>query len=115
MTNEAPISGNVRLYYKGYSIQITCRDPQEEIKPLIEKMMQIADFADTHNCQPSWNDDTNKKAAQPTSGLTRPCPVHGDTMTERLSKKTGKPYFAHSTPEGLCFGKVKADEFGALS
>ena len=56
---DAPMSGNVRLYYKGYSIQITCRDADVEIKPLLEKMTQIVNFANSHNFTPSWNPDTN--------------------------------------------------------
>lgn len=37
------------------------------------------------------------------------CPSHGVQMKERVSKKTGKPYFSHSKKEGeewlICFGK----------
>ena len=45
------------------------------------------------------------KTAETGSGLTMPCKLHNVTMTERISKKTGNPYFAHKTEDGLCFGK----------
>jgi hypothetical protein len=42
----------------------------------------------------------------PAKGLTMPCQIHKTAMTERVGKN-GKPYFAHSNPNGsgLCFGK----------
>lgn len=40
------------------------------------------------------------------SNLGYNCPIHGERLTERLSKKTGKTYFAHELAEGgLCFGE----------
>lgn len=41
---------------------------------------------------------------QPASKLVGYCDIHDAKMTERISKRTGAPYFAHETAEGLCFG-----------
>jgi hypothetical protein len=57
----------------------------------------------------SDEDDDGEKAmartSEPASGLSMPCKIHNVQMTERISPKTGKPYFAHNTANGLCFGK----------
>ncbi len=39
-------------------------------------------------------------------GVSADCPVHGDKLIERISKKTGMPYWSHFMPDGsICFGK----------
>lgn len=41
------------------------------------------------------------------SGLTMPCKIHNVVMKEAVSKKTGRPFFAHRTEDGqICFGKA---------
>lgn len=48
---------------------------------------------------------TPVKTTAPVSGLSMPCSIHHVPMTERMSKKTNKPYFAHNLPDGtFCFG-----------
>lgn len=38
--------------------------------------------------------------------LSADCPVHGDKLIERISKKTGMPYWSHFMPDGsICFGR----------
>jgi hypothetical protein len=38
-------------------------------------------------------------------GLSADCPIHGDKLIERISKKTGMPYWSHFMPDGsICFG-----------
>lgn len=53
----------------------------------------------------SVSHSSTPKSAETGSGLTMPCKLHNVTMTERISPKTGNPYFAHKTTDGLCFGK----------
>lgn len=107
--NEAPISGNVKIYYKGYSIQLTCRNPEVSIEPLFQKMLKIVNEAEKHDCKPSWNDDTNKKVTQPAVvldyGLTSICKEHGVPMTQGFSQTKQKHYWYHDNAEGVrCFG-----------
>ena len=38
--------------------------------------------------------------------LTSNCRVHGDPMVQKVSAKTGNPYWSHKMPNGeLCFGR----------
>lgn len=38
--------------------------------------------------------------------LTTYCKLHGDPMVQKVSTKTGNPYWSHRMPNGeLCFGK----------
>lgn len=38
--------------------------------------------------------------------LTTVCRVHGDPMIQKISVKTGNPYWSHKMPNGdLCFGR----------
>lgn len=62
-------------------------------------------------CIPSEDDDGNAavpekpKESQPVSTLKMMCNIHNAEMNERISSKTGKPYFAHNLGNGsLCFG-----------
>lgn len=49
------------------------------------------------------------KPSQPVSDLTMLCRIHNKPMVERLSSKTGKPYFSHRNDDGtLCFGRPDA-------
>lgn len=49
---------------------------------------------------------TTISSTKPASGLTVHCSIHNVEMKEYISKKTGKPYFAHRDESGaICFGK----------
>lgn len=102
---ESPISGNVRGYYKGYSVQITCRDPERPLKPLLVKMMQVANFMDARGFKPSWNDETNEQVREEKPEAAGHCSIHNAPMEQKISKKTGNPYIGHWVKgEGMCFG-----------
>jgi len=111
---EASQSVTASLYYKGYSIMLTLRDPQVKLLPLLEKAMHIIDWAiEKGDFEPSWNTQTNKelKAVSPSekwlnenpplqrtpmppppNGLT--CAICQKPATERngVSKTTGRPW-----------------------
>ena len=87
---EAAMSANVRGYYKGFSIQITCRDPQVKVKPLLDKCVEIAEYMNNNGWKPSWNDTTNQANNKPKTvtseiGTTTvpTCPYHNKQMTLR--------------------------------
>ena len=42
---------------------------------------------------------------------TKACPIHGQSMTKRFAKESGKPYWAHNLPNSrkLCFGRPEAE------
>ncbi len=104
---EAPQSGNVTGYFNGFSIQITCRNPQIDLKPMVLKMKETAEYMSSLNFLPSWNETTNEALkiktavvapiatppANPgidlgisgTQGQGGTCPVHG----AKLVWKTG--------------------------
>lgn len=55
-------------------------------------------------------DEMNKSLTQPKNAiddeLTTECRVHGEPMYQKVSAKTGNPYWSHSMPSGgICFGK----------
>ncbi len=57
--------------------------------------------------QPAYDPKT---ATKPVSGLIAHCSIHDTDMQERVSKKTGQPYFSHIKDEGgHCFG-LKEDQ-----
>jgi hypothetical protein len=60
------------------------------------------DHSDSLPQKPSY---TTKNSSKPISDLTAHCSLHNAEMTERWSEKKQKPYFAHNTESGLCFGK----------
>ena len=87
--SEAPISVSSTVYYRGVSMIITKRDPEEKIKPLIESQIEMIDWMlDDKECKPSWNSQTNKEVEQENKDLGE-CPKCGAPM--KLSKQ-GKPY-----------------------
>lgn len=62
--NEAPLSVSSTMYYRGVSITITQRDPNEDIKPLLREELKTIDWMlDTMGALPSWNSETNKQVA----------------------------------------------------
>lgn len=124
---EAPMSGNIRGYYKGYSIQITARDSEVKVKPLLDKLIEMADYMDSVGFKPSWNEQTNKElqgtksTAWMNEGSTRlnepvrvpvqqpslaidECPVHNVKMFPKKGKY-GTFYSHLDTENGWCNGK----------
>lgn len=65
----------------------------------------IDSVASADEVNKAMGSDAVEEALSDDSGLTMKCKIHGEVMTERMSKK-GTPYFAHSTRHGLCFGKA---------
>jgi len=59
---ESTQSITVQFYYKGFSILLTKRDPEIEVKPLLINAMASIDWAINNDLQPSWNAETNKEA-----------------------------------------------------
>lgn len=57
---ESPQSITVQFYYKGFSILLTKRDPETEVKPLLEDAMTSIEWAIERGLQPSWNKATNE-------------------------------------------------------
>lgn len=131
VTIENPRSANVSMYYKGFSIQITIRDPKQKAFPLLEKMTRIVDYALSKGMKPSWNKLTNDEIAkdspevpqrplhEPTDGMddaldqaedltVHTCLVHNVAM----KKRTGQfgDFYSHGRkyPDGTfewCTGK----------
>ena len=70
---EAPQSGNVTGYFQGFSIQITCRNPAIDLKPLVKKMSETAIYMSSLGFLPSWNDQTNEAfKSKSTNGASIP-------------------------------------------
>ena len=117
---EARQSGNVTGYYKGHSIQITCRDPHIDLDPIITKMKEAADKMASLGFLPSWNSLTNETLKTQTPVLPLPveatpapdlmidgdkgqggvCLVHGTKLVWKTgtSKITNKPYAFWACP-----------------
>ena len=123
---ESPKSANVRGYYKGFSLQVTVRDENVTVQPLVEKMIQIIDYMEEKGFEPSWNTQTNKqvkteqdpdpdwirerdKELEPAEEVQpNYCAIHNLPMKERKGP-TGT-FFSHATqlPNGkwtYCSGK----------
>lgn len=99
--NEAPMSVNVTAYYKGFSMQVTQRSRDVDVKPLVTEQMELINWLIEQGCKPSWNDETNNKHGGSTSQQTTPpaevknvtCEVCGEAATERKgTTKAGKQY-----------------------
>lgn len=57
-----------------------------------------------------WEKAMGKKATKGRTVPTRLCKVHNVQMKQRISKRTGKPYFSHSRQDEngeweICFGR----------
>lgn len=130
---ESPQSVTVQFYYKGFSILLTKRDPEVEVKPLLENAMASIDWAITNNLQPSWNKQTNEEVLQPTQktihaeqalasgttdwknesvdGASKLCPIHNIAMKARTGQYG--TFYSHwlgkdqSGKSLYCNGKVK--------
>jgi hypothetical protein len=100
---EAPASCSFTIYYFGYKIQVTQRDVNKPILPLIKNAVAVIDsLRIIDGYKPSWADDTNSKAVvpqvnapkvQPIGGAPI-CGVHGVPMVWKsgIGKTSGKPY-----------------------
>ncbi len=60
---ESPQSVTVQYYYKGFSILLTKRDPDIEVKTLLKSAMDSIDWALGQGLMPSWNKQTNDEVA----------------------------------------------------
>jgi hypothetical protein len=103
---EAPVSINVRGYYKGFSVQITKRNAKGVIE--LEKIIQAVDNMIEKGFKPSWAEETNKKNGVGLDSLPSPkCPKCGAPMVKRTSKTTGNEFWGCSRyPE--CKGIIDA-------
>jgi len=85
---EAPVSINVRGYYKGFSVQITKRNAKGVVE--LEKIITAIDNMIKNGFKPSWNDDTNGKSSSTpkVEVKTKPCEQCGGTrkLVEGVSK-----------------------------
>lgn len=60
--SEAPRSMTLSVYYKGYSIMLTQRDPDTKLKPLLDNAIDIIKSLEADlDFQPSWNKQTNQE------------------------------------------------------
>ena len=98
--NEAPISGSIKGYYKGYSVQITNRDPSLNIEPLLDKAKWVVEWMEKNGFKPSWNEDTNTKVNPSTKwmGDGKKCPQCGVPFLVQKVAKDG-------TVTLLCYDK----------
>lgn len=78
-----------------YQVVIRTDDAQE----LIDALKQIKPFIQGIEGEILGNE------AHANPGITTLCAVHNASMTEAISKKTGKPYFSHRVDGKMCFGK----------
>lgn len=124
---ESPQSINITLYYKGFAMQVTKRDPDVSVIALITESMKGIDWAIAQGLKPSWNDETNKtalggqKSAQQANTeadwLEKPvegkmCPIHPNQEMKAREGKFGT-FYSHSLGKDTqgkwlyCNGKVK--------
>jgi hypothetical protein len=89
-SSESPQSANVVYYDRGFRVQVTVRDPNVIVQPLMAKMKLFVDHFVESGFKPSWNDDTNKK----TNGEPAlKCETCGAPAEKRSGVgKTGKPW-----------------------
>lgn len=88
-----------KMFGDGYQVVIRTDTYSE----LVEAMTDIQPMLESlGNVKP-----TQKQAVQTeTSNLNAMCKTHGVSMQAAISKKTGKEYWFHKSPEGaMCFGK----------
>lgn len=104
---EAPMSINIRGYYKGFSVQLTKRLDENSLELQIPRVVGVIQKMIEYGYKPSWNEDTNGKTLAPQTPATAPqvalqatpasspvCGIHRTPMVWKtgISKKTGKPY-----------------------
>ncbi len=58
---ESPQSVTVQYYYKGFSILLTKREADIEVKQLLQSAMDSIDWAILQGLKPSWNQQTNQE------------------------------------------------------
>jgi len=98
-------SVNFKVYYEGYPIQITVRDENEKILPLIKKAIKAIEWCKGNGMKPSWNTETNHKwvdesepdfVKDPNKSASYTCNECGAVAEykEGKSAKTGKPWKA---------------------
>ena len=57
---EAPISINIRAYYKGFSVQFTKRMEGNQLTPHVDGTLALIQKLIDKGFNPSWNEETNK-------------------------------------------------------
>lgn len=60
--SEASQSINISFYYRGFSVQITKRDPKVDIEPILLDAKAMIEKSIGLGYLPSWNPETNKAA-----------------------------------------------------
>lgn len=64
------------------------------------------EIASAEEMQKAFAQKTTKPVNAVDSDLSANCRVHGDPMVQKVSAKTGNPYWSHRMPNGdICFGK----------
>lgn len=97
---EAPMSINIRGYYKGFSIQLTKRMDEKSLELQVPKVMGVVDKMVEYGFEPSWNEATNKASLNPQTTVVAPssvpqlpCEVCGSPTNFKSGvNKAGKPY-----------------------
>lgn len=104
--SEAEKSISSVVYYRGVSTTITRRDDEVDLKPMLEKQLNMIDWLlDDKGCKPSWNEDTNKVALDKDPDWVREPAVGQPTLSQestlgncnkcgakRVMSKNNKPY-----------------------
>lgn len=105
---EAAQSISITVYYKGFSMIITKRDAEAEVKPLIDSSVKAIDYMIANGFKPSWNEDTNKQAlgqsipsvtTTTASTNSKPCPIHPDKKLFYNADGKFGPFWSHKTDE----------------
>lgn len=104
---EAPVSVSTTIYYKGFSVMITKRDPDVKHERLIEDQLAMLDWLIDRGVKPSWDEETNKQAlSEPVTHQENTerelraednpsiptCNMHNVKMKERTWPKGGTYY-----------------------
>lgn len=127
-TSEAPKSLNIRAYYKGFSVQFTKRNDDEDLTPFVQQAQDLIDDLIVRSWNPSWNEQTNEKVStvqstpkltpQVTTGTQKSvlanasCPIHNVPM---LKNKFGLFHKNGEDENGKaiwCKGQPKRDTYG---
>lgn len=96
---ESPQSISITLYYKGFSMIITKRDPSVSVIDLITESMKGIDWAIERGLKPSWNDETNRQALQPEQKKT----IHTEAQgVNQQAEWLEKPVTPAITRENFC-------------
>jgi hypothetical protein len=97
---EAPASGTMKAWVRGYGVMITTRD--NRVSNVLKKIETMVDYAESHKWKTSWETVPVGQVTmpQPTNPQVPICGVHGTVMQWKtgVSKKSGKSYAFWSCP-----------------